>query len=387
MQRCLFLLMLMCQCSFFTCHLYEYHFVTKKSSWEEAQQFCRKRYTDLITMSNMADISNLPNNSPGWIGLRKLQNNKWHWSLPGVEFNESKVILIKENKTWEEALYYCRKHHNDLVSITNLDEQRWVQETAKNASSPYIWLGLRYTCTLEFWFWQSQQPIPDSTPPSSGEDYELHFDTYLLRDFKESPKAGKELEEELASVASSAQLYPEEEKVVARSLSQPGVVDRDGVKWEVEVDKLFRSVKERYLCHYEMDPHKVKALLRSCSSSQTTDEVKVYSEVGIAIVVGKQSQVNARLMDVEDRSCVSEKQTSFRRLGKAKLSLLWEEIEHSLQQDFPGVKGDHSMKAPPPRAFDPTDCFESLVNNQQQPSMFVIFHDDQAYPEYLITFN
>ncbi|KAM7366430.1 hypothetical protein PAMP_015868 [Pampus punctatissimus] len=186
---------------------------------------------------------------------------------------------------------------------------------------------------------QSQQSIPASTLPSSGEEYELHFDTYLLRYFKESPKAGKELEEELASVACSAQLYPEEEKVVARSLAQPGVVDRDGVKnWEAEVDKLFESVKERYLCHHEMDPHKVKALLRSCSSSQTIDEVKVYSEVGMAIVVGKQSQVNARLMDVENRSCVIEKQTSFCRLGKAKLSLLWEEIEHSLRQDFPGVK-------------------------------------------------
>ncbi|KAM7377121.1 hypothetical protein PAMA_013755 [Pampus argenteus] len=204
-------------------------------------------------------------------------------------------------------------------------------ETLSSAANSTSTLSQNLTASA-----QSQQPIPASTPPSSGEGYELHIDTYLLRYFKESPKAGKELEEELASVACSAQLYPEEEKVVARSLSQPGVVDR--VKWEAEVDKLFESVKERYLCHYEMDPHKVKALLRSCSSSQTTDEVKVYSEVGMAIVVGKQSQVNARLMDVEDRSCVSEKQTSFLQLGKAKLSLLWEEIEHSLRQYFPGVK-------------------------------------------------
>ncbi|MEQ2311211.1 hypothetical protein AMECASPLE_017385 [Ameca splendens] len=49
--------------------------------------------------------------------------------------------------------------------------------------------------------------------------------------------------------------------------------------------------------------------------------------------------------------------------------------------------GSSSMKAPPPRGSDPTDCFDSLVNNQQQPIMFVIFHDDQAYPEYLITFS
>lgn len=49
--------------------------------------------------------------------------------------------------------------------------------------------------------------------------------------------------------------------------------------------------------------------------------------------------------------------------------------------------GDAEKKAPPPRGNDPTDCFDSLVDNQQQPSMFVIFHDDQAYPEYRITFT
>ncbi|KAM3857569.1 protein mono-ADP-ribosyltransferase PARP14-like [Diretmus argenteus] len=49
--------------------------------------------------------------------------------------------------------------------------------------------------------------------------------------------------------------------------------------------------------------------------------------------------------------------------------------------------GNPSMRNPPPRSTsDPTDCFDSLVDNQQQPSMFVIFHDDQAYPEHLITF-
>uniref|UniRef100_A0A665VI28 Poly [ADP-ribose] polymerase n=1 Tax=Echeneis naucrates TaxID=173247 RepID=A0A665VI28_ECHNA len=49
--------------------------------------------------------------------------------------------------------------------------------------------------------------------------------------------------------------------------------------------------------------------------------------------------------------------------------------------------GKADMKAPPPRGPDPTDCFDSLVDSQQQPSKFVIFHDDQAYPEYLITFT
>ena len=70
-----------------------------------------------------------------------------------------KVILIQQNKTWDEALEYCRKNHKDLVSITNLKNQRWVQDRAKNASTPFVWLGLRYTCTLGFWFWVSDEKV------------------------------------------------------------------------------------------------------------------------------------------------------------------------------------------------------------------------------------
>uniref|UniRef100_A0A3B3DYF5 C-type lectin domain-containing protein n=1 Tax=Oryzias melastigma TaxID=30732 RepID=A0A3B3DYF5_ORYME len=69
------------------------------------------------------------------------------------------MILITENRTWEEALYYCRHHYHDLVTITNLEEQTWVQEKASKASTPYVWTGLRYTCTLGFWFWVSGEVV------------------------------------------------------------------------------------------------------------------------------------------------------------------------------------------------------------------------------------
>ncbi|KAL7375077.1 hypothetical protein ABVT39_011602 [Epinephelus coioides] len=180
---------------------------------------------------------------------------------------------------------------------------------------------------------QSPQSMPASTPPPSGEEYKLQLNAYLLHYLKECPKARRKLEEELASVSCSAQLYPEEGKVLVSRLAQPGAAD-DVSNWKAEVDKLF----DGYLCHYELDPHKVKALLQSCSSRQTTDEVKVYSKGGMAVVVGERSQVNARLAEVEDRAGFSEKQTSVHRLGEAKLRLLWKEIEHSLGQDFPGLK-------------------------------------------------
>ncbi|XP_032400709.1 protein mono-ADP-ribosyltransferase PARP14 [Etheostoma spectabile] len=180
---------------------------------------------------------------------------------------------------------------------------------------------------------QSPQSVPASTPPPSGEEYELQVDAYLLRYFKECPKAWEKLEKELASVACSAQLYPEEERVSVRRLAQSGAAGDDR-NWKTEVAKLF----DAYLCHYEFDAHKVKTLLESCSSPQSTNEVKVYSEVGMAVVVGERSQVNTRLMNVEHRSGMSEKQTSIQRLGETKLRLLWKEIEHSLGRDCPGVK-------------------------------------------------
>nr|XP_020452871.1 fucolectin-4-like [Monopterus albus] len=61
--------------------------------------------------------------------------------------------LIKENKTWVDALYYCRDRNMDLVSILNEDSQGWVELEAKQANTPFVWLGLHYSCTLVFWFW------------------------------------------------------------------------------------------------------------------------------------------------------------------------------------------------------------------------------------------
>ncbi|KAJ4948767.1 hypothetical protein JOQ06_020290 [Pogonophryne albipinna] len=169
MQWSLFVLILMGQCSFFTCHLYE----------------------DVERLTNSSQTTD------AWIGLRSISSTErsWHWSLPGVEFEESetewgtgqpdngatekncvvikgqqwndhacmneveficyndKLILINESKTWDEALTYCREKHHDLVSITDSHQQRWVQEKAKMADTEFVWLGMRYTCTLDLWFW------------------------------------------------------------------------------------------------------------------------------------------------------------------------------------------------------------------------------------------
>ncbi|KAM6960335.1 putative C-type lectin domain family 20 member A [Tautogolabrus adspersus] len=293
MQRGLFLLTVMGQCVFLTCHHKEYHLIEEDKTWAEAQRYCRDKYTDLATVSDMTDmkrLSQLVTEKDAWIGLYSNQgkeNRKWHWSLPGAprealsdfkahfemeqpnknitlinecmtwtqaqnycrehytdllsgldlldllanksqnyvsmsncEFKEwlwiglftdtwnwsdgsnssfrhwnlsllkdgvgekecatvlsregkwdsadcnetkpfvcydDKVILINKRKTWEEAVNYCRENHLDLVSITNPHTQRWVAARAKKASGTHVWLGLRYTCFMDLWFWVSDQ--------------------------------------------------------------------------------------------------------------------------------------------------------------------------------------------------------------------------------------
>lgn len=74
-------------------------------------------------------------------------------------FLTDKTILIKEKRIWEEALSYCRTYYSDLVSITNPSDQRWVKKKVTQALTTHVWLGQRYTSTLGFWFWVSDQTV------------------------------------------------------------------------------------------------------------------------------------------------------------------------------------------------------------------------------------
>ncbi|KAF4114032.1 hypothetical protein G5714_004255 [Onychostoma macrolepis] len=77
------------------------------------------------------------------------------WSL--VE--EDKLILIRENLTWSEALRYCRQNHVDLVSVNSEEMQRRVRNVVKRASTATVWLGLRHSCIVGIWFWVSGETV------------------------------------------------------------------------------------------------------------------------------------------------------------------------------------------------------------------------------------
>lgn len=52
------------------------------------------------------------------------------------------------------------------------------------------------------------------------------------------------------------------------------------------------------------------------------------------------------------------------------------------------TQGARDMIVPPPKdPNDPTVLYDSVVDNVSNPTIFVVFYDADAYPEYLITYT
>uniref|UniRef100_A0A3B3WMP2 C-type lectin domain-containing protein n=1 Tax=Poecilia mexicana TaxID=48701 RepID=A0A3B3WMP2_9TELE len=120
------------QCCFMDCQLYQFHYINENKTWTEAQQYCREKHTDLVTVTNMKDMKRLINISAGemkeaWIGLydQTHGNRTWYWSLPGVEFNESETnwnpgeptdkgtencVIVNKNLKWIDTQCHSSNH-------------------------------------------------------------------------------------------------------------------------------------------------------------------------------------------------------------------------------------------------------------------------------------
>ncbi|XP_072543769.1 macrophage mannose receptor 1-like [Salminus brasiliensis] len=171
-------------CTLSSCGSRQFHVVKEGKNWTEAQKFCRENFTDLATIESQeemnaswiwSDKSNFsysdwytgePNNPVGdiCVQLNSTAGYKWidagcHWQDPFVCYEEIPLILIKEKKTWWEALRYCREKHVDLVSVHTEEIQHWVEFVTKNVSTANVWVGLRHTCAQGLWFWVSGSTI------------------------------------------------------------------------------------------------------------------------------------------------------------------------------------------------------------------------------------
>ncbi|KAM3591310.1 uncharacterized protein V6R79_026463 [Siganus canaliculatus] len=189
----------------------KYHLVNEVKSWSKAQQFCRKSHTGLVSgRAQLEEAQKLvgTSNIQWFIGLFRdtwvwsdnssflfrnwteypspadpgscavtMLDKEGKWKRENCEKEKSffclddNMILIKQNMSWDKALEYCREHHNDLVSIITPEDQKWVQERAKEATSSHVWLGLRYVHILDFWFWVSNEAVEfENWAPDGGEE-------------------------------------------------------------------------------------------------------------------------------------------------------------------------------------------------------------------------
>ncbi|KAG7269197.1 hypothetical protein CRUP_016069 [Coryphaenoides rupestris] len=115
-----------------------YHYVKENKNWTEAQAYCKDRFSDLATITDCQE------NKDAFDTMKEM-TNVWIENAP--------MILITENRTWEEAVEHCRAEYHDLVSAQSTEALDWVRDVSRNATTPTVWVGLHYTCVLDFWFW------------------------------------------------------------------------------------------------------------------------------------------------------------------------------------------------------------------------------------------
>ncbi|XP_072554117.1 macrophage mannose receptor 1-like [Paramormyrops kingsleyae] len=160
--------------------------INQHMNWSDAQSYCRHSYTDLATVRNKEDNDLMhkmvTSGTWAWIGLFQ---DTWEWSdLSNSSFrnwkigrndNENNACALAQVTwpgTWDmtpcdekhpfvcyDVLNYCRMNYLDLVSVHNEEIQHWVSRRAEKASTDHVWLGLRFSCYLNFWFWVSAENV------------------------------------------------------------------------------------------------------------------------------------------------------------------------------------------------------------------------------------
>lgn len=180
----------------------KYVYVDQTKTWYEARDYCRDHHTELAPVSSTRDIEFLRNLVPDskyydkyfWFGMKRgsTDSSKWFWSGGGevtkffwedgqpdelsqdcglllnnkmhdatfdldAHFFCYNVFVVKEKKTWEEAVDYCREHHHDLVSVSSEAEMTLIWRELGDDATDHVWIGLHFF--TDDWLWTDGQPM------------------------------------------------------------------------------------------------------------------------------------------------------------------------------------------------------------------------------------
>ncbi|XP_021170002.2 secretory phospholipase A2 receptor-like [Fundulus heteroclitus] len=182
-------------CRKYPTYYYDYPFIPEAKTWSEAQEYCRTNYADLASFSS-SYLKNVVREMefPIWIGLHR-DGAAWSWSLGDSKYRNwftgepsnsgdcgsiysiskkmasqncdtrlpflcisDNMVLVKENKNWEEALEHCRGLRSstnnvryDLLSLQPEDQQDLIMTKVMQADTKEVWTGLRFLAGE--WLW------------------------------------------------------------------------------------------------------------------------------------------------------------------------------------------------------------------------------------------
>ncbi|XP_076025561.1 putative C-type lectin domain family 20 member A [Genypterus blacodes] len=172
--------------------------VKETLTWEEAQQVCKNNRQSLATITDLKGVTQT-NSYCTWIGLFRDVDDEWKWvgekqsdlriwapghpsyrncgtisddlkwNSDGCESTRNFVCqedtprLVKEKKTWEEALEFCRTlsghpaHTYDLASLASDEVHQDAVRNILAATTDEVWTGLRFLAGS--WLWMSGEQL------------------------------------------------------------------------------------------------------------------------------------------------------------------------------------------------------------------------------------
>ncbi|TSR51431.1 Collectin-12 [Bagarius yarrelli] len=74
------------------------------------------------------------------------------------------LTLVTKNKTWDEAVRYCRKYHTDLYAPSPYGLVRLSEEDTLHPQTASVWMGLHFLDGT--WFWLNKWPIYSVSLPA-----------------------------------------------------------------------------------------------------------------------------------------------------------------------------------------------------------------------------
>ncbi|XP_051236327.1 macrophage mannose receptor 1-like isoform X3 [Dicentrarchus labrax] len=187
-------------------YYFDYTFIPQSKTWSEAQQYCKDNFDDLATFRsyNLDSAVNLQD-FPVWTGLHR-DGEVWKWSAGLLQYRKwasdeprdngdcvsissvsktmatqkcsdrfpficirDNLILVKENKTWEEALEHCRSlktslypHYSyELVSVQPGEDHNYMMNKVMEANTEKVWTGLRFLAGHWLWVNRADMSYPD----------------------------------------------------------------------------------------------------------------------------------------------------------------------------------------------------------------------------------